>query len=164
MQKVGVILVVGMVVFFVSMMPLNAFGVIDEDVAMYQWAMAAMALSLWQVVCLQAALRLGMPGRPDSRRASGRAGLRRGGAVMRRASSTIGLHRMGGTDTIDANGDHCMPLIPTIFHANKMGPRGTDSKGGRPDSAGQPGHLHCQVPDDAGHVLYDDAQRPRLGL
>lgn len=39
MQKVGVILVVGMLLFFGSMILLNAFDVIDEDVSAYESAM-----------------------------------------------------------------------------------------------------------------------------
>lgn len=41
MQRVGVLFVICMSSFFVSMILLNAFGVIDENVSVYETALAA---------------------------------------------------------------------------------------------------------------------------
>lgn len=44
MQKAGVLLVAGILAFFIYMILLDAFGVIDEDVSVYNLAMAAIVV------------------------------------------------------------------------------------------------------------------------
>ena len=104
MLKVGVILVVGLLAFSEYIIHLDAFGVIDVDVTMYQWAMTVTAV----------VVSVGL--------FAGSQGLARLVARIDAEAVTAGCGApsAAGSDNLTANGDGAEPVTPAILKAEAV--------------------------------------------